>query len=135
MSETTKMTKEALEIFKSEYKSVLRHYEREVEKYALKMNEDYEYFFRWHSDAMYKATINLKAIRDMRQLAFWDDLEKASQWLENHISNIEQTLIEGTVTPTCTNVMMNTAEMLKRSAMQELRYDLQRLLWVIQDKG
>lgn len=33
------MTKEELlEIFKSEYKTVLRKYERKVEKYALKMN-------------------------------------------------------------------------------------------------
>ncbi len=49
MSETKKMTKEEiLEIFKNEYNSVLRRYERKVEKYALKMNEDFEYFFRWH---------------------------------------------------------------------------------------
>ena len=47
MSETKKMTKEEiLEIFKNEYNSVLRRYERKVEKYALKMNEDFEYFFR-----------------------------------------------------------------------------------------
>ena len=55
-NETKKMTKEEiLEIFKSEYKSVLRQYERRVEKYTLKMNEDYEYFFRWHSGDMYVA--------------------------------------------------------------------------------
>lgn len=46
MSET-KTKEQRLEIFKDEYKSVIRRYEREVEKYTLKMNEDYEYFFRW----------------------------------------------------------------------------------------
>jgi len=67
MSETKKMTKlEILEIFKDEYKSVLRKYERNVEKYALKMNEDYEYFFRWYGDDMYKAQVNLKAVRELR---------------------------------------------------------------------
>lgn len=45
-NETTKMTSEAiLEIFRSEYESILRRYERDVEKYAIKMNEDYEHFF------------------------------------------------------------------------------------------
>ena len=38
MSETKKMTKqEILEIFKGEYKSVRRKYERKVEKYATEM--------------------------------------------------------------------------------------------------
>ena len=38
------MTKEELlEIFKGEYESILRQYVRKVEKYALGMNEDYDW--------------------------------------------------------------------------------------------
>lgn len=129
------MTNEQLlEVFKAEYKSIVRRYERDVEKYKLEMNKDYEYFFRWYADDLYKATVNLEAVRSMRELEFWDDIEKASEWLENHISNLELNLLEGTITPTSTNVMVNTAGMLKRVAMQELRADLQRLYWVLKDK-
>lgn len=131
-NETKKMTKEEiLEIFKSEYKSVLRQYERKVEKYALEMNEDYEYFFRWHSDEMYKAQVNLMAVRELRPMTSLDDLDKIKTCFGNHIGNIEHALIEGSLTPSSTSMMMNTAEVLKRVAMQELRGDLQRLLWSI----
>lgn len=132
MSETKKMTKEEiLEIFKNEYNSVLRRYERKVEKYALKMNEDYEYFFRWYGDDMYKAQVNLKAVRELRPMTSWDDLDKIKTWLGNYIENIERTLVEGSQYPTSSSIMANVAETLQRVASQELRGELQRLLWSI----
>lgn len=132
MSETKKMTKEEiLEIFKSEYKSVLRQYERQVEKYTLKMNEDYEYFFRWHSGDMYVATVNLQAVRALRPATSWNDLGKIETWLIHQIQNIELNLIEGSQTTSSTSMMMNAAEVLKRVAAQELRQNLQRLLMVV----
>lgn len=122
---------EILEIFKSEYKSVLRQYERQVEKYTLKMNEDYEYFFRWHSGDMYVATVNLQAVRALRLATSWDDLGKIETWLTHQIQNIELNLIEGSQTTSSTNMMMNAAEVLKRVAAQELRQNLQLLLMVV----
>lgn len=126
------MTKEEiLEIFKSEYKSVLRQYERQVEKYTLKMNEDYEYFFRWHSGDMYVATVNLQAVRALRPATSWNDFGKIETWLIHQIQNIELNLIEGSQTTSSTSMMMNAAEVLKRVAAQELRQNLQRLLTVV----
>lgn len=134
MSEATNMTdQQRLEIFKDEYRSIIRKYEREVEKYAIKMNEDYEDFFRWYGGAMYKAQINLKVIRDLRCLTSWDSIDKVKMALENHINNIELTLIEGSQYPTSTNLMHNVAEILGREASQGLRADFQRLLNVITD--
>ena len=136
MSETTKMTAvKILEEFKHEYQRLVKRYEREVEKYTLKMNEDYEYFFRWYADDRYKAVLNLEALRAMREISYWDDLEKVVKCLENHINNIERNLLEGSITPTSTNIMMNVADMLKKVAMQELRVDLNNLLLVAQNKG
>lgn len=132
MSDTKKMTKEEiLEIFKSEYKSVLRQYERQVEKYTLKMNEDYEYFFRWHSGDMYVANVNLQAVRALRPATSWNDLGKIETWLTHQIQNIELNLIEGSQTTSSTSMMMNAAEVLKRVAAQELRQNLQHLLTVV----
>ena len=126
------MTKEEiLEIFKSEYKSVLRQYERQVEKYTLKMNEDYEYFFRWHSGDMYVANVNLQAVRALRPATSWNDLGKIETWLTHQIQNIELNLIEGSQTTSSTSMMMNAAEVLKRVAAQELRQNLQHLLTVV----
>jgi len=132
MSETKKMTtEEILEIFKGEYDRLLRKCERRVEKYALNMNEDYEYFFRWHGDDMYKAQVNLKAIRGLRPATAWDDLEKIKTWLGGHIKSIELNLIDGSQYPTSSSIMANVAETLQRVASQELRGELQRLLWSI----
>ncbi len=138
MSETTNRaitTADILETFRGEYKRLVRRYEKEVEKYTLKMNEDYEYFFRWYADDRYKAVLNLESLRAMREIVYWDDLEKIGKCLENHIKNIELNLLEGTIIPTNTNVMMNVADMLKRVAMQEHRGDLQNLLWMVQYEG
>lgn len=135
MSETKMTAVEILEDFKHEYQRLVKRYEREVDKYTLKMNEDYEYFFRLYADDRYKAVLNLESLKSMREIAYWDDLEKVSKSLENHIKNIELNLLEGTITPTSSNVMMNVADMLKRVAMQELRGDIQNLLWIVKDKG
>lgn len=136
MSETKKMTKEEiLEIFRGEYNSVLRKYERKVEKYALKMNEDYEHFFRWNGSDMYKAQVNLKAVRELRPMTSWDALDKIRTWLDHQIKNIELALIEGSQYPTGTSIMHNVAETLGREAQQELRADLQRLLMTITYNG
>lgn len=132
MSKTKEMTKdEILEIFKSEYNSILRKYERLVEKYALKMNEDYEHFFRWNGGDMYKAQVNLEAVREMRPMTSWDDLDKIKTWLDHQIKKIESSLIEGSQYPTSSSIMHNVAETLQRVAKQELREDLQRLLMII----
>lgn len=132
MSETKKMTKEEiLEIFKSEYDSVLHRYERRVEKYALKMNEDFEYFFRRYGDDMYKAQVNLKVIRELRPMTSWDDPNKIKTWLGNHIKNIECILIEGSQYPTSSSIMHNVADTLRRVSLQELRGEIERLRMTI----
>lgn len=123
-----------LEIFGAEYKSILRKYECEVERYAIKMSEDYEQFFRWYGGKMYKAQINLKVMQDFRFLTRFSDSDKIKMALENHINNIELSLIEGYQYPTNINLMHNVADMLGREAKQEQREDFRRLLDAITGK-
>lgn len=120
MNEAKTNQEEVLKIFKSEYEGIL-----------LKMNENYEQFFCWHGGTMYKIQINLKAIRELRHLTSWDSTDKIKMALENHIRNIELTLIEGSQYPTSTNLLHNVADVLGREAKQRLREDLQRLLYTI----
>lgn len=133
MIETKEIAKdEILETFKDEYLSSIHRYERNIKKYAVKMNEDYEHFFRWHGGLMYKAQVNLNALYEMRPMIYWDDLGRIKESLDDTIKNIELTLIQGSQYPTSTSMLHNVAEMLGREAQQELREDLQRLLGVIE---
>lgn len=133
MSET--MTKEQiLEVFKDEFHSIERRYERNIENYTLKAAQNYEYFFCRYSDRLYKATINLDAIKSMRPMLDWDNVDKVATWLENHINGIEMSLIEGQTMPSSASLMNNVADVLKRSALQELREDLQRLYYVLKNE-
>ncbi len=82
------------------------------------MNEDYEHFFRWHGDDMYKAQVNLKAVRELRPMTSWDDIDKIRTWLNHQIKSIETTLIEGSQYPTGTNIMHNVADTLHRVSLR-----------------
>lgn len=132
MNETQEMTKEEiLEIFRSEYKSTVRRYERKVARLTLKMNEDYEYFFRWHGEAMYIVQVNLKALRELHPLTTKENLDEIKTALGNQIKDIERVLVEGCQYHTSTSMMANVTDTLRRVAQQELRVELQQLLWSI----
>ena len=132
MSETQEMTKEEkLGIFRSEYKSTVRRYERKVARLTLKMNEDYEYFFRWHGEAMYIVQVNLKALRELHPLTTKENLDEIKTALGNQIKDIERVLVEGCQYHTSTSMMANVTDTLRRVAQQELRVELQQLLWSI----
>ena len=45
----------------------------EADAYTRKMNEDYEYFFRWESENMYKVQISLKEYRGLKHGGKFND--------------------------------------------------------------
>lgn len=90
------MTKQGiLGVFKDEFNSIIRNCERAIEKYSLGMNEDYEYFYRWHSGDMYKAVVRLQFFRALRPIIDCDSAEGITVMLNQHIGNIERELIDG----------------------------------------
>lgn len=136
MSETETMTKqEILESFKNEFNSIIRNCERAIEKYSLGMNEDYEYFYRWHSGDMYKAVVRLRFFRALRPIIDCDSAEGIAVILNQHIGNIEWELIDGRQYPGGSSLASNAAEILAREAKQDMRADLKRLLYAIEYKG
>jgi len=136
MSETKKPTAaEAMENLKEEFKCILRHHESDLDKYAKKMNEDYEYFFRWHGDDMYKTTCLIKWLRDFRPVIYLASAEKIEMAIKNYINNAELELIEGSGIGISTDMMQNMAHTLAFEAKREFRADLQRMLYAIQYRG
>ena len=136
MSETKKPTvDEAIENLKEEFKCIMRHHERDLDKYAKKMNEDFEHFFRWQSDDMYKTTCLVEWLRDFRPVIYLASAEKVEMAIQNYINNTELELIEGTGIGTSTNPMQNMAHALAFEAKREFRADLQRMLYTIQYRG
>ena len=126
---------EILGIFKGEYDIIVRNCERAIEKYSLGMNEDYEYFYRWHSGDMYKAVVRLQFFRALRPIIDCDSAEGVAVILNQHIGNIERELIEGRQYPGGSSLASNAAEILAREAKQDMLADLQRLLYAIEYKG
>ncbi len=136
MSETKKPTAaEAIENLKEEFKSIMRHHEGDLDKYTRKMNEDFEYFFRWHGDDMYKTSCLVKWLRAFRPAIYLASAEKIEMAIQNHINNTELELIEGSGIGTSTNPMQNMAHTLAFEAKREFRADLQRMLYAIQYRG
>ncbi len=136
MSETKKPTAaEAIENLKEEFKSIMRHRESDLDKYAQKMNEDFEYFFRWHGDDMYKTSCLVKWLRAFRPAIYLASAEKIEMAIQNYINNTELELIEGSGIGTSTNPMQNMAHALAFEAKREFRADLQRMLYAIQYRG
>lgn len=120
-----------LEIVRDEYSRLLRRYESKLDRLTLKMNEDYEYFFRWYSAEMYKHTVNLRALRNLKPLFYEKSEDDVKAALQRHISSIESELIEGCQLPSRTSLMMNAADSISREAKQELRNELMNLLWIL----
>lgn len=129
------MKEGALGAFGEEYRSAIRHYRCRIEKYALKMDEDYEFFFRRYGGDMYKAHANLRRLREMRPMTYQEDPGKIKEELESRIKSIEQSLIEGVRRPASTGVIHNVADTLDREAQQELREILLALLYAINACG
>lgn len=134
MSETT-TTMKRLEMVREEYNRLLRRYEGKLDRLTLKMNEDYEYFFRWHSAEMYKHTVNLRSLRTLKPLFYEKSEDEVKAALQRHIGNIESELIEGCQLPSSTSLMMNAADSISREAKQELRNEFMNLLWILEEQA
>lgn len=134
MSKTKTSKEERIEILRQEFDHKVTRYSREVEKYTAKMNEDFEYFFRWYAADMYKAHHILGTLCEISPaIALWEDSEKINLFLKGYIQNIELTLIEGSQYPSSSSIMHNASEILKREAKQELRQILLELTWTLED--
>lgn len=118
--------------FQEQFKNVRTSYERRAERLKEKMNEDFEHFFRWNAEELYEITLILDKFKGIQGILEWNDLGRIKEALQNLIKNIEIDLIEGSAYGRSSSPMHNMAETFSKVAKQELRGELQKLLWIVE---
>lgn len=68
---------------------------KEADNYSKRMNEDYEYFFRWYSECMYKVQRQLSVYRQLRAVVGTGKLTAVRQYLETQVAKFTNDLLNG----------------------------------------
>lgn len=97
---------------------------KKADNYSLGMNEDYEYFFRWHSEEMYKVQRQLSEYRQLRAVIGTGERVEVVKYLENKIMNITNDLLNGRQRLNSASEIRNLAYALDLEAGQQIREKL-----------
>lgn len=106
---------------------------QEADAYTQKMNDDYEYFFRWEAESMYKVQILLKAYRSLKHVASVSTLEHIQVYLEECVARIEKELTSGTLRMSSSSTT-SLAHVFRLEAEQRLRESYLQLLDYIKEE-
>ena len=114
-----KTAKEILEMIASQVKARISRCVEEADKYAKDMNEDYEHFFLWHSEDMYKLQLRLKIYRELQKVANGGSLCETLGWLNRTVERFTDNLLHGSIQCHSTDASFNTAHLLKLEVKQQ----------------
>lgn len=107
---------------------------QEADAYTQKMNDDYEYFFSWYAESMYKVQILLKAYRSLKHVASVSPLEHIQTYLKECVAKIEKELTCGTLRMRSSSSTTSLAHVFRLEAEQQLRESYLRLLDYINEE-
>lgn len=97
---------------------------KKADNYSLGMNENYEYFFRWYSEEMYKVQRQLSEYRKLRAVIGTGERVEVVKYLENKIMNITNDLLNGRQRLNSTSEIRNLAYALDLEVGQQIREEL-----------
>lgn len=97
---------------------------KKADNYSLGMNENYEYFFRWYSEEMYKVQRQLSEYRKLRAVIGTGERVEVVKYLENKIMNITNDLLNGRQRLNSTSEIRNLAYALDLEVGQQIREKL-----------
>lgn len=92
------------------------------------MNEDYEYFFRWYAEDMYKVQLELFYYRELQRMVNTDNLCRVLSYLEVKVREFTDELLMGGLRQHSTSSATNLAHTLKLEVKQQLRERFQVLM-------
>ena len=107
----------------------------DADEYAKEMNEDYEHFFRWHSEDMYKIQLRLKIYRELLKVVNGGSLCETLGWLNHTVERFTDDLLCGSVQNHSTNASFNTAHLLDREVKQQIVREFKMMLAHVKDGG
>lgn len=133
--ETKNEAKECLDMIASQVRARISHCVEEADEYARDMNEDYEHFFCWHSEDMYKVQLRLKIYRELQKVVNGGSLCETLGWLNHTVEHFTDDLVFGSIQSHNTNASFNTAHLLELEVKQETIKSFQSMLYRIKDGG
>lgn len=99
-----------------------------ADTYTKEMNEDYEYFFHWHSEDMYKIQLRLTYYRGLQAVANMGNLDDLKTYLTNTTNRLTSDLLNGSLRSRSTSASTNIAFTLELEVKQEVREKYQTML-------
>ena len=123
MKDETKkdLEKEDLAMIAKRVKHQIDRLAKEAVNYSQRMNEDYEYFFRWYSESMYKVMLQLSEYQKLRAVVLTGSLDEVRQYLENKVKNITYDLLNGSPRLSSTSATTSLAHTFEVEVKQEIR--------------
>lgn len=108
----------------------------EMAKYGEDMNHDYEHFFTWYAEDMYKAHVECRYYLQLQAfLRNCPDKREVYAYLAKHSNAISDELIDGVLQLHSTSQAANLARTLELEAKQKVRREFTRLCGVLLLKG
>ena len=133
--ENEKAVKETLAMIAGQVKARIDRCVEEADKYTKEMNEDYEHFFCWHSEDMYKVQLRLKIYRELQKVVNSGSLCKTLGWMNHTVEHFTDDLVFGSIQSHNTNSSFNTAHLLNREVKQQIVYEFKMMLAHVKDGG
>ena len=107
-------------------------YEEQANEYTLNMNEDFEYFFRWNSEDMYKTQLFLKHYRKLKEVVNDGDLREVFNFLKSEVERIEKRLLDSQLHMSSSSQATNIAFIFELEVEQKLRKEYLQLIHSIE---
>ena len=133
MMENEKAVKESMDMIAVQVKVRIGSCVEEADKYTKEMNEDYEHFFCWYSEDMYKVQLRLKIYRELQKVVNSGSLCETLGWLNHVVEQFTNDLLCGSVQNHSTNASFNTARLLDREVKQQMVREFKMMLAHIKD--
>ena len=123
-----KAVKESLDMIASQVKARINRCVEEADKYAKDMNEDYEHFFCWYSEDMYKVQYRLKIYRDLQKVVNGGSLCETLGWLNHMAECFTDILLLGPIQSHDTVASFNTAHLLELEVKQQVAREFKDMI-------
>lgn len=133
--ENEKAVKESMDMIAVQVKVRIGSCVEEADKYTKEMNEDYEHFFCWYSEDMYKVQLRLKIYRELQKVVNDGSLCETFGWLNHTVERFTDDLLCGSVQNHSTNASFNTAHLLDREVKQQIVREFKMMLAHLKDGG
>lgn len=126
--ENEKAVKENLNMIASQVKARINRCVEEADKYTKDMNEDYEHFFCWYSEDMYKIQLRLKIYRELQKVVNGGSLCSTLGWMNHTVEHFTDDLLCGPIQNHSTNSSFNTARLLELEVKQQVAREFKTML-------